>query len=91
MFKSRLYSNVNVEFEFFPVGREGGMGYMHEKVKPKIQELKKLTERTMSHNCLSVIQWETCIAEIANRINDLPLEMGNLVSEFEAVNLITPN
>ena len=64
---------------------------MHEKVKPKIQELKKLTERTMSHNWLSVIQWETCIAEIANRINDLPLEMGNVVSEFETVNLITPN
>ena len=38
-----------------------------------------------------VIQWETCAAEIANRINYLPLELGNIVSDFKAMDLITPN
>ena len=28
----------------------------------------------------SDIQWETCAAEIANRIDDLPLSLGNIVS-----------
>lgn len=30
-------------------------------------------------------------AEISNGINDLPLEFGNVVSDFENINLITPN
>ena len=29
--------------------------------------------------------------EIANRINYLPLELGNIVSDFKAMDLITPN
>ena len=31
------------------------------------------------------------VAEISNAINDLPLAMGNLVSDFENMDLITPN
>ena len=44
----------------------------------------------MLNKWLSVIQWETCAAEIANRINDLPLAIGNFVSGFETIDLITP-
>ena len=45
----------------------------------------------MLNERLSAIQWETCAAKIANRINDLPLALGNIVSEFETTNLIKPN
>ena len=45
----------------------------------------------MLNERLPVIQWETCAAEIANRINDLPLAIGNIVSDFEIIDLITPN
>ena len=64
---------------------------MHGKVERKIQEVKKLIQKTMLNERLSVIQWETCAAEIANRINDLPLAIGNIVSDFETIDLITPN
>ena len=55
---------------------------MHGKVERKIQEVKKSIGKTMLNKRLSVIQWETCAAEIANRISDLPLTVGNIVSDF---------
>ena len=64
---------------------------MHGKVEIKIHEVKKLIEKTVLNEQLSDIQWETCAAEIANRINDLPLALGNIVSEFETIDLIRPN
>ena len=54
---------------------------MHGKVEIKIHEVKKLIEKTVLNEQLSDIQWETCAAEIANRINDLPLALGNIVSD----------
>ena len=85
--KSRLSQNIKIDFETCPVG-----GYnMHGKVERKTQEVKKLIEKTMLNERLSVIQWETCAAEIANRINDLPLAIGDIVSDFGTIDLITPN
>ena len=40
---------------------------------------------------MSVLQWETISAEVLNAINDLPLALGNIVSDFENMELITPN
>ena len=37
------------------------------------------------------MQWETLGAQIANTINDLQLGLGNIVSELENLDLITPN
>ena len=48
-------------------------------------------ERSYDKQRLSIIQWETVASEIANTINDLPLALGNLVSDFEEMDLITPN
>ena len=50
-----------------------------------------MIKKTMLNEWLSVIQSETCAAEIANRINDLLLALGNIVSDFETMDLITPN
>ena len=85
--KSRLSQNVKIDFETCPFGGHN----MHGKVERIIKEVKKSTEKTMLNERLSVIQWETCAAEIENRINDLPLALGNLVSDFETMDLITPN
>ena len=85
--KSRFSQNVKIDFQTCPVGGHD----MHGKVERKIQEVKKLILKTMLNERLSVIQWETCAAEIANRINDLPLAIGNIVSDFETIDLITPN
>ena len=40
---------------------------------------------------MSVLQWEKIAAEVSNTINDLPLALGNIVSDFENIDLITPN
>ena len=37
------------------------------------------------------MQWETVAATIANSINNLPLALGNTKSDFESMDLITPN
>ena len=48
-------------------------------------------EKNVQNERLSIIQWETVSAEIANAINDLPLALGNIVSNYENMDLITPN
>ena len=53
--------------------------------------MKKSIERTIYHERLSVIQWEACAAEIASRIKDLPLALGNVFSDFESMDLVSPN
>ena len=64
--KSRLRQNVKIDFETCPVGGNS----MHEKAEHKIQEVKKSIEKSVLNEPLSVIQWEMCAEEIANRINE---------------------
>ena len=64
---------------------------MHGKVERKIEEVKKSIEKTILNEQHSVIQWETCAAEIANRINDLPLAFGNIASDYKTMEVITPS
>ena len=40
---------------------------------------------------LSVLQWETNAAEVSNAIIELPFVLGNIVNDFENMDLITPN
>ena len=77
-FKSRLSQNLKIDFKTCLVCGHN----IHGKLEHKIQEVKKSIEKTMLNERLSVIQWETCAVEIANRINDLPLAIGNIVSDF---------
>ena len=85
--KRKLYLKAKVEFDVCPVGGHN----MHGKVERKIQEIKKSIEKTCSNERLSIIQWETLGAEIANSANDMPLGLGNDVSDVESIDLITPN
>ena len=64
---------------------------MNGKVERKIREVRKSLEKDIQNERLSVLQWETLVSTISNRINDLPLGLGNITSDFESMDLLTPN
>lgn len=85
--KNVLHRNHDVDFEMCPVGGHN----FHGKVERKICEIRSSMEKNMHYERLSILQWETLAAEVANTINDLPLALGNVCGEFENMDLITPN
>ena len=83
----KLHCDVNIEFEVVPVDGHN----MNGKVERKIREVRRSLKVNVHNERLSLLQWETLAAEIANRINDLPLALGNITSNFESMDLIMPN
>ena len=87
--KYKIHYNVDVEFELCPVD---GHNYKYNgKVERRIREIKQSLTKSYNDQKLSVLQWETVASEIANCLNDLPILLGNYVSDFESMDLITPN
>lgn len=84
---NKLYRDVNVNFEVCPVGGHN----MHGKVERMIKEVNVSISKIASNERLSLMQWETIGAKIANSINNLPLALGSITSDFETLDLITPN
>ena len=84
--KNNLHRS-KVEFDVCPIGGH----YMHGKVERKIQEVKRSLKKRCNNERLSIIEWETFIPEVSNCINDMPLALGNIISDFESMDLITPN
>ena len=85
--KQQLFQNAQVEFYPCPVGGHN----MHGRVERKIQEVKKSIAKSFEKERLSILQWETVASQIANCMNDLPLALGDDVSDFEVADLLTPN
>ena len=85
--KNRLHTDMKVEFDLCPVGGHNMIG----RVERTIKEVKLSVEKSFQNHKNSILQWETIGAEVANTINDLPLALGNVVSDFEYMDLITPN
>ena len=85
--KSNLMKQSRVEFELCPVQGHS----MHGKVERKIREINNSIEKSVHNHRLSILQWETLSSSIANQINNLPLAIGNIVGDFECLDLITPN
>ena len=85
--KQQIYRDVKAEFEMCPVGGHNVNG----KVERKIKEVKESLERYMNNERMSIIQWETMSSKVANAINDLPIALKNHVSDFDVLDLITPN
>jgi len=85
--QNEFYKDSKVEFKPCPVGGHN----MHGRVERKIKEIKKSLEKGFQNDRLSILQWETVCAQIANSINDMPLALHNKVSDFEIMDLITPN
>ena len=83
----KLHQDVHVQLDVCPVGGHN----MHGKVERRIRHIKESLEKTMSNERLSVMQWETVAASVANSINNLPLALGNFKGDFESMDLITPN
>ena len=60
--KHKLQHDVAVDFEVCLVGGHN----MYGKVERKIKEVNTLLEKTIANESLSILQWETVDAEIAN-------------------------
>ena len=82
----RLSIEYGVEYNTCPVG----VHYMHRKVERKIRGVQESMTKTLQHNRLSMIEWKTLGDEIANCANDLPLAIGNVVSDLENLDILTP-
>ena len=61
------------------------------KKRKKKREIKGTFTKSLENERISLLQWETLESEIANTINDLPLALGNITSQFENMDLLTPN
>ena len=85
--QNKLFTNMEVELEVCPVGGHN----MHGKVERKIKSIRESMDKTITNERLSILQWETIGSQIANSINDLPLGLGNNVTDLENMDLITPN
>ena len=85
--QQKLHQKMKVELEVCPVGGHN----MHGRVERCIKEIKNSITTTMSNERLSLLQWETLSASIANSINNLPLALGNVKGDFEIMDIITPN
>lgn len=84
---NQLQRDIGIEFSSCPVGGHN----FHGKVERRIQEINKSLERSISNDRLSLLQWETLASQIANCINNLPIAIRNEVSDFELMDLLTPN
>ena len=85
--QTKMLKTHKVDFQVCPVQGH----YMHGKVERKIREINASIEKIAHKDRLSLLQWETLSATIANTINNLPLALGNIVGDFECMDLITPN
>ena len=64
---------------------------MNGRVERKVRVIKGSIRKSLQNGRMSLLQWETLASEIANIINDLPLQVGNITSQFENMDLLTPN
>ena len=82
----RLNFEYGINFYPCPVGAH----YMNGKAERKIQQVQK-SMSDLDKERLSIMQWESLLASIANSINNLPLCVGNKVESLDNLDLITPN
>ena len=85
--KQKLFVEHGVDYIPCPVGAH----YTHGKVERKIREVKKSVSITIQNEKLSVVQWESLMAQIGNSMNNMPIGIRSKVSNLEELDLITPN
>ena len=85
--KCKLHKDSVVEFDTCPVG---GPNY-NEKVERRVCQMKESFEKNIQNERLSILQWETLSSVIANTINDPLIGLGNIISDYKNMYLITPN
>ncbi len=82
----RLSFEFGIQFQPCPAGAH----YMNGKAERKIQEVQK-SMVAFDKERLSILQWESLLASVANSINNLPLCVGNKVDSLDNLDVITPN
>ena len=75
--KHKLHKDSMVEFDTCPVG---GHNYNGE-FERRIRQIKESFEKNIQNERLSVLQWETLSSVITNTINDVPIGLGNVISD----------
>ena len=85
--KGRLNREHGIQFDVCPVGGHNYRG----KVERKIKTVRESITKAVHLQRLSILQWETLSAEIANSINNHPIAIGNETDDLECLDLITPN
>ena len=85
-YKYKLHKDSVVEFDTCPVGGHNYNG----KVERRICQIKGFFDNIQNKRS-SVLQWEILSSVTANTINDLPIGLGNIISDHENMDLITPN
>ena len=83
--KNKLHKDTMVTFDTCPVGGHNYNG----KVERRIRHIRESLDKSCQNGRPSILQWETVSSEIANAINDLPLALGNIVSDYENMDLNT--
>ena len=56
-----------------------------------VRHIKESLDKSCQNERLSIIQQETVSSEVTNAVNDLPLALGNIVSDNKNMDLLTPN
>ena len=82
-----IRDRYGIAFEVCPVGGHN----FHGRVERKIRTVKESLRKGVQNARLSVLEWETLCAEIANSVNNLPVVIGNETEDLENLDLITPN
>ena len=85
--KYKLHKDSVVEFDTSSVG---GPNY-NGKGERRIRQIKESFEKNIQNERLSVLQWETLSSVIANAINDLRIGLGNIISDYKNMDLMTTN
>ena len=82
-----LKQEFGLDLKTCPVGGHN----FHGKAERKIKAVQETMVKSMVGARLSILQWETLCAQVANTVNNLPVAIGNETEDLECVDLITPN
>ena len=85
--KLNLHMNSVMKLDTSPVG---GHDY-NVKIERRICQIKDSLEKNIQNENLSILQRETLLLVIPNTTNDLPHGLGNIIGDYENMDLINPN
>ena len=58
------------------------------KIEKRIWYIKESLDKSSQNERLYILQWETISTETANSVNGLPLASGNIVRNYENMDLL---
>ena len=83
----KLQKDLIVELDTCPIGGHSYNG----KDERRICQIKGSFKKNIQNERLSVLQWEILSSVIENTINNPPIRLGNIINDYENMDLITLN